>query len=60
MYILTCFLGKTLPLANESNRRLNDSNKKVAKYMVPRVKSAKNLFTLIKIAISVIINHFFQ
>ena len=52
------FFGHTLRLVNESDRRFNDANEKVAKNMVPRVKSAKNSLTLIKIASSVIANSF--
>ena len=46
--------GHTLRLANKSDRRFNDGNKKVANYMVSRMKSSKNSLLLIKIASSVI------
>ena len=52
------FFGHTLRLVNESDRRFNYANEKVAKNMVSRVKSAKNSLTLIKIASSVIANSF--
>ena len=39
---LDTFFGHTLRLVNESDRRFNDPNEKVAKYMVSRVKSVKN------------------
>ena len=50
--------GHALRLANESDRGFNDANEKVAKYMVSRVKSARNSLTLINIASSVIANSF--
>ena len=52
------FFGHKLRFVNESDRRFNDANEKVAKYMVSRVKSAKNSLMMIKIASSVIINSF--
>ena len=33
------FFGHKLRLVNKSDRRFNDANEKVAKYMVSRVKS---------------------
>ena len=50
--------GHALRLVNESDRGFNDANEKVAKYMVSRVKSARNSLTLINIASSVIANSF--
>ena len=52
------FFGHTLRLTNKSDRRFNDANKKVANYMVSRMKSSKNSLLLIKIASSVIENSF--
>ena len=52
------FFGHTLRLANKSDRKFNDANKKVANYMVSRMKSSKNSLLLIKIASSVIENSF--
>ena len=52
------FFVHTLGLVNESDRRFNDANEKMAKYMASRVKSAKTSLMLIKIASSVITNSF--
>ena len=42
------FFQHILRLVDESDRRFNDSNKKVAKYMLSRFKFASSSITLMK------------